>query len=229
MITVDVVVKTFPQDYDWTKYLFCSLSRVTGYRNLILLIENSFPAPGGMPPGTIVARTPDYAPGMPSGIGAAYERLGCWRHSDADRLLFVDSDCVFSRDVDLQTDPTINLGRPIVLYRSWEESGDGVCWKPRAELALGYPAKVETMCRYPFCFPRSVIQECWETLGIERMKGVELTDWNVLGNFAIDYCADQVTPTRYPNVGPSCVRQFWSHDRPTNPEVQAELGRLGLL
>jgi hypothetical protein len=228
MIPTDIVVKTYPQDADWLPYLFRSLARVTGYRNLVLLLEKSYPVPDGIPEGTVIARTPDYEPGIESGKAAARERMGIHRYSDADRFFFVDSDCVFTRPLDIQTDPSINIEFPIVLWRTWAESGNGVCWKPRAELALGCTAKVETMVRYPFCFPRSVMQECWETLGLEHMQGLEITDWNVLGNYAIDYCADRVTPTYHTDAGPSCVHKFWSHHRAAHPSVQKAMKALGL-
>jgi hypothetical protein len=231
MIT-DVIVKTYPGDYDWLPYLFRSLSRVTGYRHLILLLEKSYPqpeVPDSLVHCTRVARTPDYAPGAESGKAAAIERLGSHRYSDAPRFFFVDSDCVFTRPIDIQADPSININKPITYWRTWEEGAFAERWREPARQTLGYMPKFETMCRYPFCFPRSVMEDFWDYAGgAKRLWSVDTTDWNALGNFAIDHHYSEISARHWSSADPPCVRQFWSHARPTNPEVQEELRAMGL-
>ena len=57
MITTDIVVKTYPADYDWTPYLFRSIDKfVTGYRRIVLIIEEQFPDPDDIPYGAVVCR-----------------------------------------------------------------------------------------------------------------------------------------------------------------------------
>jgi hypothetical protein len=248
MLTIDVIVKTYPQDYDFLPYLFDSFARVRGYRDIVLIIEEQYPAPSSLPSNAAVARSRRYeGTDYPSDHGAVIERLRAWAYSDADRLLFVDSDCVWSRDVDLQAEPTINAEKPIVLWRDWSESGGAAFLAEPARRTLGYPPKVETMCRYPFCFSRETLKACWDFIGgeerllnlttkAERDASPEKpasyllppTDWNVLGNYAIDYCEDAVTPVHWSNAGPPCVHQFWSWHRANHPDVQAKLKAMGL-
>ena len=228
-VVTDIICKTYPTDYPWLPYLFRSMARVRGYRNFVLVLEQDYPVPPGMPNGTVIVRTPNYEPGQQSGIGAVISRLGIWRNLDAECFVFVDSDCVWTRDVDIQTEPTINVKRPVVLARTWEEAGRGIIWRPKAAALLGYTPKCETMCRYPFQFPRAVMETFWEFAGgEERMWKVDLTDWNALGNFAIDKMPDAVTPVAWSNAGAACVRQFWSRAAVTSAEVQAEMKALGL-
>jgi hypothetical protein len=249
MKTVDILVKTHPPDYDWLPYLFRSMARVRGYRSLVLLLEEQYPDPPDLPDYVVVKRSRRYVgTDYCSNLGAVMERLRAWSYTDAERIVFVDSDCVWSRDVDLQAEPTINLARPVVLWRTWHDAGPAAFLRGPAAETLGYQPPRETMVRYPFTFPREVLSRCWDFIGgesrLSRLTTKEArdahphspeiyllppTDWNVLGSFAIDHTPDLVTPVNWRDAGPACVHQFWSHDRPTAPAVREVLGRLGLL
>jgi hypothetical protein len=247
-LIIDILIKTYPQDYDWLPGLWKSLARVRGYRSVVLLLEEQYPAPPNLPANVVVARSRQYVgTDYPSDLGAVVERLRAWAYTDADRILYVDSDCVFSRDVDLHTEPTINAERPIVLWRPWEEAGGAAFLRAPAARTLGYDPPRETMCRYPFCFPRDVLKACWDFIGGEnrlltlttkeerdantvrpRSYLMPPTDWNVLGNFALDHAPEAVTAVNWRDAAPACVKQFWSWHRPTHPAVQDELRRMGL-
>ena len=248
MLTIDLLVKSYPVDFDWLSHLWSSLSRVRGCRNVVLLLEQQYQAPPNLPSNVVVARSRQYVgTDYPSDHGAVIERLRAWSYTDADRIVFVDSDCVWARDIDLQTEPTLNAEKPLVLWRTWEEAGGAAFLKAPAARTLGYEPKVETMCRYPFCFPREVLKSCWDFIGGEErllmmttkaerdanaIKPASYllppTDWNVLGNFALDHMPESVTPVHWSKAGPVCIKQFWSWHRPTHPDVQAELKRMGL-
>jgi hypothetical protein len=248
MKTVDIVVKTFPGDYPWLPYLWRSIEKyVTGARDLIIIIEQQYESPP-MPPGAKLVRCRQYeGTACPPSRGVPIERLGAWRHSDVDVLLFVDSDCVFCRPVDLQTDPTINVERPVVLFTDWVTSGPCQKWRAPAANALGFDPPYLTMCRYPFVFPTNLMQACWNACGQDAgLRMVDLTDWEVIGNFALVCFPRDVTPVHATHAGPKCVHQFWSQGGVThpltqedilvgkmgggvnNPGVQAEMRRLGL-
>ena len=239
MKTVDILLKTYPVDYDWIQYLFRSLAKyVTGYRNLVVLLEEQYPDPPDLPANAVIARSRRYVGTDPvrgdkiiSGIGGVVERLRAFEYSDAEAFTFVDSDCVFTRPIDLQTDPGINIERPNVFWRTWQEAGEGAVWKGAAAETLGYEPRRETMCGYPFTFPASVMRKFWDFIGgAERLLSLpSFTDWNVLGNFALDHMPEAVTAVNWRDAGPACIKQFWSWHRPTHPEVRAELKAMGLL
>lgn len=244
MKTVDLVIKTYPTDYDWLEFLFRSIVRnVTGVRNIVVLLEEQYSEPPNLPPNAVVARcqnyygkTPGRDPKIESGLGAVVERLGSFRYTDAEVISFVDSDCVFARPVDYQTDQTIIVEKPLLLWRTWDEAGLGRCWKVQATHTLRYDPPRETMCGYPFTWPRQVLEDFYKFVGgAERLLSLwdGITDWNALGNYAMDYHADKMTFMHVSKFWASqmqgCVRQFWSWYRPTHPEVQAVLRELGLL
>jgi hypothetical protein len=233
MITTDIVVKTYPADYDWLPYLFRSIDKfVTGYRRIVLIIEEQFPDPEDLPYGAVVCRSRRYVgTDVPSDSGAVIERLRPFEYSDAERSLFVDSDCVFTRKIDLQTDPSIVLDRPVLYWRTWEEGAFAIRWKEPSRQVLGYEPKYETMCRYPFTYPSDVLASFWQHVGGEKRLArlPSITDWNSLGNFAIDFHHGLMTPRHWSTADEPCVRQFWSHHRANHPDVQAELKGFGLL
>jgi hypothetical protein len=241
MITADIILKTYPTDYDWLPYLFRSLTKyVTGYRNLVVLLEEQYPEPPDLPPTAVVARSRRYVGSDPtkpdkiiSGRGAVVERLRPFAYSDADVFVWVDSDCVFTRSVDVQTEAVINAQKPVVFWRTWDEAGSAICWKNKAELTLGYEPTRETMCCYPFQFPAPVVRAFFEFVGgADRLLSLpDFTDLNALGNYALDHHPGKVTAVHIGErhrMGGDCLRQFWSWHRAAHPDVQAELGRMGL-
>lgn len=233
MRTLDIIVKTHPPDYDWLPYLFRSISMYArGYRNLVVLLEEQYPEPDWLPAGTEVARSRRYVDtDISSNVGAVIERLRAWAYTDAERFLFVDSDCVFIRTIDFQTDQLICIEKPALYWRTWEEAGEGAYWKPYATETLGYAPKLETMPGYPFCYTRDVMRGFWDFVGgAEGLAKVEhLTDWNAIGNYALDHMSEQVTKRHASELYANpCVRQFWSFDRANNPKVQDELRGYGL-
>jgi len=244
-LVIDVLVKTHPPDYDCLAPMLRSMKFVSGYRNLVLLLEEQYPEPPDLPPRVVIARSRRYVgTDYPSNYGAVIERLRAWAYTDADRVVFLDSDCAWCRPVDLRTEPTILAERPVVLWRAWgEPNGTGDGWRPAAARTLGYDPSRATMVRYPFCFPRDVLRACWDFVGgEERLRGLMTeaerrrnapycppVDWPVLGCFALDHAPGAVTARHWSQAGAHTVFHYLSHERPMTPSVRARLRELGLL
>lgn len=230
MISCDIVIKTFPGDAEWLPYLFRSIAKyATGYRDVLVIVEEQYEAPP-LPEGARLIRCRQYeGTDCPPSRGVPIERLGAWRHTDADVLIFIDSDCVICRPVDFQTDATINLAAPVVLWQPWEGSGPCEKWRAPAAAALGFDPPVLTMCRYPFVYKRETLMGCWQMCGgDERLRGIDLTDWEVLGNYSLLF-APMITPVHMSKAGPACVWQFWNQGGATHPLTQADIdeGKMG--
>jgi hypothetical protein len=242
MRTADIIVKTRPIDYDFLPYLFRSLRRATGYRNVVVLLEEQYPEPPNLPPNAVIARSRRYvgtggtgvSDDAISGRGAVMERLSAFKYTDAEVLIFIDSDMVVIRDIDFQTDAGINIDKPAVWWRTWKEAGNAACWIPAASETLGYQPKVCAMCHSPMVYPAAVMRKFWEFIGGDQrfMTLINFTDWDALGNFAIDHCSDNVTPVYCyapgPHGTPASIRQFWSWHRANHPDIQAAMRELGL-
>ena len=258
-LTTDILLVTFPDDYQWLPFLFRSIAHhVTGFDRLVVVVEE-----GDEPPLALLQNSGVRAweiercrryrgTSYPGYTGQAIEKLRAWHYTDAERVMFIDSDCVFTRPLDLQTDPHINLAKPIVWWRPWEEAGPAQCWRETTNTLLGYETDSETMCRHPFVFPGWMLHRLWEEIGgEERLRHfTRLSDFNLMGNFAnwLNDHVDCVTMSRWPSppdaatnadharlgeainveVPGACVRQFWSRSGVT-AAVEQEMGKLGLL
>lgn len=251
-LTTDLFLVTYPKDYPWLEFLFKSINRyVTGFRKLIVVLEEQ---DGDEIPFQLSMYGPDAwemktcrnyrGTEYPGYTGQAVEKLRAWSYTNADRIFILDSDLVFTRPVDLETDARANIQKPVVIYRPWEEAGEAKCWHPSTVELLGN-APFETMCCHPFIFPGWMLHRLWEELGGEEKllqnpprddRGAPcISDFNVMGNFAIrmhdEADHDLVTTCNHHaiTIPPNFVHQFWSHHTVDHPEVRAKLKELGFL
>lgn len=237
-LTMDIFLITWPGDYEWLPYLFKSISmRASGFDRMVVVLEQDDEVPGEALNGCAffpweIKRCPKYRGTEYEGrSGQALEKLRAWKYSDADRIMFIDSDCVFTRKINLQTDKLVSLEKPPVWYEPWKEVGDAKCWhKPTREI-LGFDPPYETMRHYPFVYPGWFLHLLWERIGGEERlrKFKDPCDYNVMGSFAIKEFAeyftiiDGKTPVRN-----QAIKQFWSFHGAGHPDVQRELKALGL-
>ena len=262
-LTTDIFLITFPDDYQWLPFLFRSIARhVMGFDRLVVVVEE-----GDEPPLALLQNSGVRAweiercrryrgTSYPGYTGQAIEKLRAWHYTDAERVMFIDSDCVFTRPLDLQTDPHINLAKPIVWWRQWNEAGPALCWKESTDQILGFSSYGETMCRHPFVFPGWMLHLLWERIGGEErlFRFPRVSDFNLMGNFAfsledqVGYSEDMFTLNHWPPPPPAateadharlgeaiavevpgaCVRQFWSRKGVT-VEVEEEMRKMELM
>jgi hypothetical protein len=248
-LTVDFFLVTYPKDYPWLPYLFRSIDvHVTGFRKLVLVIEEQDPPPADLPPYVEVKRCRNYrGTDYPGYFGQCIEGLRSWQYSDASRIWFLESDCVFTRDIDLLTDKDYPIRKPLLPYTDWDLVGDAQCWKEPAHEILRCEPPAETMRRHPFVYPRRLIREAWSFVGCEArlLTFPKWSQFNCLGNFALIKRPEQFTPVETSlgtvplpddvnasqdsdDLPPPCIKQWWSHHTPDHPDIQAELKRMGL-
>lgn len=240
-LTTDIFLITYPKDYQWLPYLLESMRLVQGFRRLIVVVEEGDEPPMGElmnfgPHDWVVKKCRKYrGTDFPGYTGQAIEKLRAWSYTDADRILIVDSDCVFSRPVDLDTDPAISLVKPLVIWREWSDAGDAKCWHESTVKLLGGEKKApyETMCRHSFVFPGWFLHWLWEHMGGEErlLRFKTLSDFNLMGNAAITCFPNEFKMAKFEggHVPPGFLHQFWSHHTVAHPEVQQKLAEMGLL
>ncbi len=225
-MTTDLFLVTYPRDYEWLPYLFRSIERyVTGFRRLVMVLEQGDPEPEH--PGFVtVKRCPRY-PNDGTGLHFCQpvEKLRAHEHTDADRVLFVDSDCVFIAPVDLET-----YEHPLIVA-PWDRAGQAQCWYEPTRQLLRFEPPFETMRRHPSIYATAFLSEVWDHIGgregIARARDRGLTavpEFNVLGNYAVMNRPEQFTILREgaDDLPPRVIRQFWSHGGLT-PEVLRDL------
>ena len=212
MLTTDLCLVTFPGHYCGLPYLFRSIEKyVAGFRRLIVVIEDQDPVPP-LPDFAVLHRCRNYRGTNYWGRGGQQiEKLRAFQRTDAERIVYVDSDTVFVRPVDIQTDPCFSLEKPPVIWRTWNEAGDAICWYEPTKMVLGFEPPYETMTRFPFTFPRWFLEEYWGHVGGEdRLKiFAHPNEFNGLGNYALVKHLDHFTAYHaWDGVPEGCMWQY---------------------
>lgn len=177
-----------------------------------------------------------------------WKKLTADEFTDADYLLFVDSDCVFNRKV--TPEYFFMDGVPYLPYTPYSklttvhfdgQKKTAVPWQPGVESALKHPVEFEFMRRHPMCFSRSLLKSAREHL--EKLHNMPtenyvmnvakrglFSEFNYWGAYAYYH---QPESLRFYNtevdgalIPPACITQFWSHKPPTDPENQQKLAAI---
>lgn len=147
----DIFIKTWPRDYDWLEWCITSITKFArGFRNIIVLSPEP---PTGIYPNVKWVVEPDREPGY---LWQQVCKLNADQHSDADYILFMDSDCVFTRPV--TPDNFIRGGKVVWGHKAFREDEKRV-WAPVLEKWMNEPATRSFMSGHPFTFPRWLFSE----------------------------------------------------------------------
>ena len=238
-LTTDVFLVSYPDHYAGLPALFRSIEKfVIGFRRVVLVIEEADPAPDVLA-FVEIKRCRNYRDYHACNYwgrgGQQIEKLRAWHYTDAERVIYVDSDLVFVRPVDVQTDPCISLEKPLVIWRMWKDAGEARKWYLPTKMVLRFEPPGECMARFPFVFPRWFLQEYWRYMGEITNSDEWLQvfahpqEFNGLGNYAMARHADKFTLLRVgvDALPETCIYQYSIPKR--TPADVAELERLGLL
>jgi hypothetical protein len=247
-------IVTFAHDFDWLVYLLKSLARyATGFHETVILIPDA-DKPLLDRFGLTAERVVTFADaGFKSGF-MHHQYLKCCADlycPDADFIAHIDSDCVLTSPVTPGTYLTTGeVGRAVPcapplkainLCTKYSSLNGASPWQPGTEKLLGEPVEYETMRRHCSVYPRSLYPNLRAHIqNVHNMPMEELirpmprngpfSEFNLLGAYGMKYCNDiHWIDTDIHGTPPNPVHQFWSHHRPTNPDVQKKLSEFGLL
>lgn len=245
--TADIFIKTYPPDWPWFTYCHTScLKFATGFRRIYVVAGApnhegmQLRKPVGTGPDWIetpteIDFTMEYGMAEPSADGYLIQqvvKLYADQYTDADFILFMDSDCIFTVPVTPKTyftDGKVNW--MITPYTKTDTP-----WQPMIEKFLGRPVEWETMRRHPQMIPRWLLQAmrefCEKQHNMPLDKYVmsqpyrEFSEFNALGAFAYYFHPDKfnwinterVPAEQWPRL---TVLQKYSHDGLT-PAIETE-------
>ncbi len=226
-MTTDIFLRSYAADLPWVPYALRSLQKfVTGTRDVIISVpEEDIPAFKTL--NLVKERLVKSMARLPHGQGYCEQQLDKLMadlYSDADHILFWDSDCIAIRP--LHPDDLIVDGAPRCLITHYSklvhpDGSPAVPWQPVAEKALGHPCEYEAMRQHPFLVPRRVLKEFREYMFslhgipletyIAETKG-SFSEFNCLHNFALSHTPLVFTWMNTDNGVPEpFVKQFWSY------------------
>jgi hypothetical protein len=222
----DIVIKTRPHDYDWLEWCLKSIGTNCFEFNGLILI-NDIPS---------IEHPELFIPLRNKHIGVPLKEPGyLWQqrcklyadqYSDAEYILFQDSDTIFTRPVTPSN--FIKDGKPVWLYSPLDKARpDQHAWIPVMEKFLGKKPEHEFMRRHPFIVPRWAFEElrtfCKYKHGMsledyimaQAIPGHPLalvfSEWNCMGFFLWEYHHDKVCWMTPEEAGPACVYQGFTH------------------
>lgn len=210
-LQTDIFIKTYSKVADWHQWAMKSIAKyASGFRRTLVVGEQ---------------RVEGYQQ-------MQIVKLSADQHTDADFILFTDSDCLFTLPVTPAT--YLRNGKPIWLMRSWESAlskeGDAVMrWQRGMQKFFGMAPPHEFMCRHPEMIPRWLLiafrafcqTKHGKTLAEWLVNDHEFADWNILGMYAWLYhreCFCWINQdTEIPPV--LTVKQYWGGHTPIEPHI----------
>lgn len=212
---VDIFIKSYLNDFKLLRYALVSIEKnVTGYNNIILLIpekekdKHEFDT-RILPPRTLIHYVNEYGKGW---LYQQWCKVNAAAYSDADYILFSDSDCIFTKPINVQD----YIGTPEILYTSWDKVGDAIVWRKPTEAIMGEVVPFEFMRRNCLVYHRSTLVDMniWNHKLEDIILGSErFSEFNLIGAYAFKFERDKynfINTDEWQYTEPKAV-QLWSH------------------
>jgi hypothetical protein len=213
-MTVDILIRTYHKDLNWLAHALRSIQmNVTGHRRVIVAIPNA----GLLSHLTAetVVQVDDLTDGY---IGQQLTKMEAWRYTDADAVLFWDSDTIATEPVNVSE--WLKDGKPHIWKTRYSEIDTP--WQGITEYAVGFPVEWEYMRRMPLLYRTSTLFNACEYMQGVHKKSMRdyldslphrsFSEFNAIGAFAERFEADDYTfeDTNVADMPRNKCRQFWS-------------------
>ena len=225
MTTTAIFIKTWRDDLPWLRHCVDSIQKyASGFSECVIVADkNCRYSMEFVPPNFGIK----YVPQWPNGyIQQQWCKIIANRFTDADQILFVDSDCVFFAPFTPET--FMKDDKPILLKTRYSELGNTVPWKPITEAFVGFPVEWEYMRRMPILLLSSTLSGFVNfypntEATLRALKTNSFSEFNVLGAVAEKHQPDAYIFQDTADFLPDAVcRQFWSWGKITD-EVKKEM------
>lgn len=199
--SIDIFYKTYSRDFKLLKYSLMSIKKnVTGYNKIIIIVPEHEKEQfqifffGFDFKNTDIHYVKEY------GNGYLFQqacKLQAHKYCNSDFILFSDSDCIFSREIDLQKH--IKSGKPEILMTSYFDEkgfnnvGGALCWQYPTQLFFNQECTHELMRRNCLIYHTSTLKNLEQrfiksnpnqTLEGYVMSQERFSEFNVIGKFA---------------------------------------------
>ena len=231
--TVDIYIRTYKKDFDILRYCLISIKRnLSGYRKIIInvrskeldLLKSSLSNLELFNEITFIGshnyhNSIDYC-------GQQICKLEADLYTDADYILFIDSDCLYSSHTSVYDYFNSETGKLYILKTRWEEIPNTHHWK-RCLRRLGLLTDYDLMRRLPQLYPTDVFRNIRALIenkcGKRYIEGIldiyskcSFSEFNVIGSYMFLNCSD-VEFTEYdPSKHQIKCTQLWSYENKTD-------------
>lgn len=209
-----IFIKSYAKDFRWLNYCLKSICKyVTGYSEVVLMLDEGSNTElhhlTELPNKIRIEWVSKEGDGY---IFQQYCKLVAHHYTKADKIMFVDSDCIFTQPLDLST----LLNNPELLYTPYSMVGDAICWKKCTEKAVLQTVEFEFMRRNGLIYHRSTLENFEAFLGDLKeyvLSQKVFSEFNALGAYAWFNELEKYTwvNTATEPFNEPLVMQLWSH------------------
>jgi len=237
---VDIFIKTYSKDFPWLQYCLASIRKFAqGFQRVIIVCDGQ---DGTMIPykwlwpqcKVFYVTTPNTFPSKcehtPGYVFQQAVKLNWIKYSDADAVLILDSDWMFSTSTcpdDFKIDNEFYW-----VYRDWDKADDAVLWKSPVEIALKQNAEYEAMVVAGFILTRDATvafqrhlcalynaKDIWDCF--LKINTKHYSEFNLFGMFVLHYRDDYKKLFNYDTsqLHNTTIRSSWSWGGLTSEEI----------
>lgn len=239
----DIFIKTYPPDYEWLEYCLRSIERFAiGFGKTVISysepdVNKTHPVSPMFPfdflKGCKVVNVGDQPDGY---LWQQVIKLDADKYTDADYILYLDSDTILAKPVTPQT--FFENGKIVWMMTPWAKTSTP--WQPIIEKFLKRPVAFEFMRRAPQMVPRWLLSDLRSFCEIEHGMSMDayvmsqpdrgFSEFNALGAFAFEFRQEKfhwIDTVRIPEKDwpELVVDQRWSRGGLT-PEIKAEWDKI---
>jgi len=221
---IDIFIKSCLKDLVFLEKCLESIEKyVTGYDNIILVMPNGTKRylPREMPKNTKVYEIKEEGNGY---LFQQYTKLTAFNYSKADYIMYIDSDCIFCKNININT-LIREDGKTEIFKTHYNLVGDAICWKEPTERFFEYKIKAdfEYMRRNGMIYRRDTLinlASLKKDLKHYILHSDRFSEFNVLGLFAETFEADKYIflDTEKTQIPEHFMVQCWSWADPKSNE-----------
>lgn len=221
-MTTDIFIRSYHKDIPWLKYMLKSVYKnLTGYRKIVLCIplrdKEAFVEFYDPQYGLTIVYSENYEDDY---LGQQVSKLTAHLHTDADVIMYLDSDSIIKRKTDVSE--FMKNGKPIIWKTKYTSVGDSGVWKPVTEKVMCRNVQYEYMRRFPFIFFRSSLiglddyvrrqHGCPVARYVMKQPYRHFSEFNALGAYCdiAESKRYEIIDTETVDMPESPINQYWS-------------------
>jgi hypothetical protein len=226
-MTTSIFVKTWSGDLPWLPYCLKSIKMYGSEFDKVIVVSDisCYRSVKDICTDETIHTVPDWNNGY---VQQQWVKLNADAYTQAEQILFVDSDCVFHTP--FTPDSFIREGKPILMKTKYGDLGGAEAWREITSNYLGFSVHYEYMRRLPWMYLAESLKRfrtyypMTETY-LRSLAGRDFSEFNALGAFIEHYEPDDYYITDTKDWIPDAVaEQFWSWGGFT-PEILSRISQ----
>jgi hypothetical protein len=239
MYKIDIFIKTYEKDFKWLQFCLESINKfVYNINNIIIAIPQydydkfneilNIKHLHNISNNIKYIVTNDYGDTY---LYQQYIKMTSYQYSDADLIMFVDSDVIFKEETNIY-DLFIE-NKPIIYYTPYQHVGIAICWKQPTSQFIGEEQHYEFMRRNCLIYFRDTISTIHiqypnlEEIIMGSGSSIGFSEFNAIGAWAFKNEKDRYhfINSREVPPKPQTYIQFWSQTNINDQDLK-EINRI---